>query len=387
MIFDLIIVIGAFAVILVFKSLVIKFNLLIYSYPIFIIFLLKQGVEMSGILRHSIQEYIQYIDIGFYSSAMGYFFLVLILYPIRNLHVSFQRVRINEPSRYIMLCALILIGIIVWPAAFGIGGVGRFNLLPGGAWSSLYVLVSAMLILSSKGLKSWSTRLHLAICLFIIFRGERVDNLLCVISLLLFRGEEQKSEKYKLGKMLIFGLPFFIIVSLVRIVQILGFDFVKKNWLELMVATLYKQHTALDVTHVYLSSIAYYYEMPSKWYAIFNSLLSSISMNSSSLDYVFIVRELIPNAGGGLFYSEAVLAIGPVGVVLYTIVFGLVLKYSVKKQTLVTNCFAILFFLLSFRLQWYGGIYIVKLLWVLPLCIICLKLLTKSIKLNEEKKI
>ncbi len=386
MFLELLTVISIFASIITFKSIIIRINLFVFAYPIFIMFLMKQGTKMSGIMSIMFDRYDQYLDTAYYWSVLGYIVLILVIWPVRKKRLSIKRLDITEGSRFILIILLLLLGIIVWPEAFGIYGYGRFNLLPGGAWSGLYTLVSSLLILSSKGLSSWSSRLHLALCLFIIFRGERVDNLVVVLALFTLSPTEGGiiKETNKVIRFAIIAFPFMIIVSLIRIVQILGLKTVLDNWLFYATATLYKQHTALDVTHVYLSAVAYFHEMPSKWYALFNSVLSMISLNSNKLDYVFITKEIIPNAGGGIFYSEGVLAFGVFGVIVYSAFFGIALRYGIKGESLFAKSIIVLLLLLCFRFQWYGGIYIMKLLWLLPISILIFRYFTWKAKKYEK---
>jgi len=80
------------------------------------------------------------------------------------------------------------------------------------------------------------------------------------------------------------------------------------------------------------------------------------------IEYNFteILRDFLFNNGGGLFYSEGVLIFGKMGVLIYSVVYGLLIRllYKYSKYYWWVAFTMLVFLMLQLRIQWYGFMYI-----------------------------
>lgn len=384
MIVDLIIFFTNLYLITKFKSNFVRLHLLLIIYPVFILLIYKSGYILPGIISVAgLAYYSEYISIGFYWLAFSYLLFVSILWAHRHKTIEFNIINIKESSRLIICLGTLISAAIFLPKAFFLSEQ-RFNLLPFFAWGGLYNIFSILLILSHTSFKKLSSVLHLILLLYIMFRGERADHIMVLGTLFLFKGASVKSEIQLSLKNVLTILSVVIITSIIGIARIDGFNNILDDLDYYIGMSLYAQQTGIDVVHVYMSSIWYYFNEKFNPLILLNLPLSIIpglpgGGTDSVYNYSQFLKTYIPNVNGGLFYSEAILNFGLLGLIIYMLLFALIIRYCLLGNGLTWKIFMIIMYIMSFRFQWYGALFIIKPFILGLFFILFLKMYTKKI--------
>jgi hypothetical protein len=187
--------------------------------------------------------------------------------------------------------------------------------------------------------------------------GERVDSILVIIVLLVMNGNDIKRvEQYKKKLLYLSLICLFALAIFVR---------ANENSLNALLVSVYSQATACDGLYVYLCSVKHYVQYGAEYSVLGNlffGLFPGVFYGAiSEYNYtVFLNNHIAPNVGGGLFFSEGMLAFGPLGVVLYMVLMAVLIKYLFKHKTRLHYTIFLLFMIIISRIIWYGFIYTYK---------------------------
>lgn len=356
-----------------FKSIYLKFCVFVFFYPIVTLFCVKFNIPLFGIITAIGSKFFtqNIADYAYAWSITGYLVFISTLWSVRNQRIEFDTLKINAETRLILLICHAVFAIVAYPRAFYIADY-RFNLLPGGGWASIYSLFSILIILSSKKKFSLIEIIHLAITFFVILGGERADSMLILLFMLIYRGDEVKKEirlNIKFFSIATLSVSFFLIVGAMRHKAL---DFLLNNYGDilplvgtLLLTSLYNQQTVSDTAHVYLSSVWGYFNDQGSYMTLLNTPFTLFPMTplggaTSPYYYQQWIHPYIPNAGGGLFYSEGALNFGLSGVIFYAFLLGFIIKKTLISKKLFGHLAFVALFVLQMRIQWYGFLYMMK---------------------------
>jgi hypothetical protein len=367
-----------------FKSVYLKFILLVYWYPLLTMFLfclevpLGSSLDVVGRPAHE-----EYCDKAFIVALVGYFVFAFTIWSLRDKRFEFKRLRINETSRLILIFFLALISVIAYPKAFGIGDQ-RWDLIPG-PWAVIAIAFNLILVLSFEKLKSISTLLQIFLLFITIKGGERASSLLFFVILFLMHKPLKANiiveNKFKLKTILFFSGLLLVSISAAawRSGNSITFLYLLYN--------IVSVHTVKDVVHIYFSSFGYLNDFGLNFYPLLNEIgsilyLPIIGGTGNRFNFTEILRDYIPNYGGGLFYAEGVLIFGAFGPVIYAFLYGVVLRYLFVKSNLFVSIVFATLIVLQMRFQWYGVVYVYSPIVFSYILIRMLKFLSKDTKNN-----
>ena len=376
---DLIITTFLLYLIFRFKSIIIKIFLFIPWYPFLILFLFKYQVPLSGILEYSKEEFNgKIINYGFYSYAIGLFLFFTILRRLRDKEFTYKSFNIPIVLKTFLIICLYLSAIPI------------LNIHSGDASSfksaTLYLFFNMLLFMTYNGKKDFFWFAHLGIACILIINGERVDSILIVALLFLFRGKDIIFPYYTKKFLLIGGLSFFLILVSIGFLRE-GIALSKQD----LIASFYAQRTVCDVVYIYLTGVKYYIEIGSVPEVLLNlvgGLIPGETMGTSSpYNYTVFLRKYMFNPGGGLFCTEGMLVIGALGPVVYFTVYGLIIKKLLLRKSRHAHIVFLLFLLMQCRTMWYGLIYIYKPLLMLLFILVIIKIRGNSTRPRIYKQL
>ncbi|EOX3377428.1 hypothetical protein ACPFUL_002139 [Vibrio cholerae] len=350
-----------FAPLFLFRCGFIKITILIYAYPIWIISGLWLDLPATRIISAvGYGYYYKEIGVAFLSSLLSYILFISSIYSIREKSFQFDSLKLSLLQKYIISIFFILFLIVAYPKAFFLSEQ-RFGLLGG-----VNVILISLLLISLRNSKLSAVFIFL-IYLYMIIRGERVDFVLGLVALYFFYRKSSNIALIKLSVMLIILLCLGVFSGLKRS----GVEFSFNDVISLTVNSITNFGTAIDVIHVYLSSVWYFEYIGSDIRPILNIFFSYIPVSSlrgagSEFNYVWILREYIFNVGGGIFYSASMIWLGPIGVVFSGFIYGSIVKYLFLRNGINRIVF-VAFFIMQFRIQWYGLTYFGSALFVMAL--------------------
>lgn len=346
--------------ILKFKSVFLKLILGVFWYPLVTMYLYCIDYELGGSLYYiggTIHK--PYCKEAFVYAIAGYYTLIAIVWKLRNLKFSFQKIKSNELSRSIFVCIFFVVAVIAFPKAFGIGSQ-RWNLIPG-PWPVVFIAMNLVLFTSFESLKQKSSIAHLLILSICFVGGERATSALVLLLFFLF---VPYNKYYMIEKKIKY---YYAVVFL--LIAVLGIA--AQSWrsgklfsLESLYVNLISLTTVSDVVHIYFSSFSYIEKYPLTLNPLINELASMFNIpgygGATSLEYNFteILREYIVNYGGGLFYTEGVLVFGKIGVLLYAVMYGFLIRFLYLNKSRFAQVVMLVFIVLQMRIQWYGFMYI-----------------------------
>lgn len=300
---------------------------LVITYPAFVLMLFKQEIPLWGILYSNARLFSpQAVDFAYYSYMVGVGLVLMILWPIRNELYEYKRINMSRSIRLILFIGMILSACFVlnsrfFPNRFSIDGVIIVTETP-------YVVFNVLLLISRKDRSSLSSLCHLFFLIGMIMIGERVGSIVTVVILLAMNGKDIIKEQVN-KKVLYLGFPaLFILGSIVGFSRI-DFDFS----IEDVISQFYSQSTTCDVLYVYLCSVEYYLQNGITPTVLGSLLLGGLipgKYYGVSSDYYFsnfLNHHFADNFGGGLFFSEGMIAFGFWGVLLYLSFATLFFKY------------------------------------------------------------
>ncbi|MBA6353580.1 hypothetical protein [Colwellia sp. BRX9-1] len=373
---------AVFAPLFFFKSFLLRLPILIYAYPIWIMAGLYLGLPATRIIGNvGMSYYSDYIRIGFYSSLGSYIAFIIMIWNIRNNEFTFFRVPFSFLLRTICLFLFILSLFVAYPGAFGFTE-GRF-----GSAGSLVIVLFALTTLS-RNFKYKVDAINIImfiIILFMLSKGERVDFILALLALFMIN---KKQTVFSITR-LVFVVTIFMFVGVYGGLSRAGGDITFEKLLLSVSFAITNFGTAVDVVHVYLSSVWFFYNKPLDLMPLVNLILSYIPMSpmggaSSEFNFSLVTKKHIHNVGGGLFYSVGMMVSGPIGVIILGFLYG----YLFKKLFLLKSYFSVVFiafFVQQFRIQWYGANYFGNVLFVLFSIGVCL-VIFKKYKIIKPRK-
>lgn len=351
-----------------FKSMLLRIMLLVVMFPLCVLYLYIQEVPLVGILEISRDSFSdRTLSTAFYSYLIGAIIFLGILWPIRKRVFEYSLpFKVGNKTLSFLFIMLILSSYSLLQIRTAEGGS-----------ASLYLAFSVMLIFFNKGFLKPFTILHICYILFIFSMGERVDSILTLIYILVMNTvsnniapinnvdginkiNPKNTESYN-RLFLYIGLAGVFVIGILSALVRTGGD----SSVSLILTSLYAQQTITDVLYVYLCGVDYYLSHGIELSVICNALFGLIpgpfyGVSSNYNFTFFLINNYSENPGGGLFFTEGIIAFGPFGVSLYLFLLGLSIKYLFKKGKAISNILFILMFVMFCRIVWYGIIYTYK---------------------------
>ncbi len=337
-----------------FKSAFVKLTLAIYAYPIWVMFGLWVGIPATRVIRNvGIDFYDAQLGSACFYSLLSYCLFVCSLRKLRDRDYSFHRIPLTVGQRVFFLVMLILVLPVAYPAAWGVGS-DRF-----GSFGSLVVVFFAVIVCSKSNSSKFDVLLSLvaALIMFMVFHGERVDFILMFAAIYIIAKGTSFVSLYKLAIL----VSFFLVIGIYGGINRAGGALDVTELFSIVSFAITNFGTAVDVVHVYLSSSWYYENISSDFRPIINVISSYLPLlpksgAGSDYNFVWILREYIDNVGGGTFYTASMMAAGGFGVVISGYVYGVLFRFLFRQELYYSPVF-IAFFVMQFRLQWYGLTY------------------------------
>ncbi len=362
----LFIVLG-FVLLTQFKSILLKLTLFIYWYPLITMYLFCIDYPLGGsidILGRPINEI--FSESALIYAIVGYYCFVGVIWKLRDHKFEYERIEFTESMRFFIALLLLITSVLAYPKAFGLAEQ-RWNLIAG-PWLVISISLNTILFLSFEKLKSLSSIIQILTAVLLIAGGERVNSLTTVLLFFILQTNTD-SEIIKEKKL---NLSLIIFGSL-AVVTAIGAHYWRNGEafkLLLLYQNIVSSSTVGDVTHIYFSSFTYLNEKGVEIGPVLNEIgsllyLPGIGGTGENVVYNFteILREYVYNYGGGLFYTEGVLIFGRLGVPIYAIFYGLFIRILFRYKNHYMSIIAIVFFVLQFRIQWYGFVYIYTPIW------------------------
>lgn len=365
-----------------FKSIFLKICLIIYAYPLWILAGLYVGIPASRIVQSvGLPHYEQYLGAGFFIALIGYLSYLVALYPIAKQKFTLLKFPLSFMGRLLVFGLLISFTMIAYPNAMGVGDT-RF-----GSLGSLVVIFVSIIIVSENNRKSKSILYYLLLffLFFMVTRGERVDFILGVIALLILDEKNKAINLYKV-------IPAVTIIFILGVFAGLNRSGINITFMELITLasfSLVNFGTAVDVVHVYMSSIWYFYEVGISHLPLINLVSSYIPFSpwsgaSHEFNFSMLIRDDINNVGGGNFYLVGVLAGGIIGVMIFGFLLGWITKKLFTLKYKYSSFIFIAFFIMQFRIQWYGATYFGSVLFCCTLLFLFLHYLNKKCVIKKK---
>lgn len=359
--------IALFSPVFIFKSVFHRVTLIIMSYPIWILSGLYLGFKPIRIVAElGFYFYESYIDSAFYTAIFGYFIFLFIIKDLKKEQVYLSSLSVSYDFQYILLPLFIISACVAYPRAFFVGD-NRF-----GALGGLFLIMYALIFLIKNNRICFFYYISYFICIFLFTRGERVDILLMLLLPFIY----PTSRLYKLIPLLI----FVFILGTYSGISRLGISISIEELCTLLTSSITNYGTAVDVVHVYLSSVGYFYDVGSSFKPFLNIVSSfvpgtELSGASSTYNIAIFLRDYIDNLGGGLFYSSGFIAFGSLGAISFFVLYGYLYRYLCKYSP---GFIFLVFWLMQFRIQWYGMTYYSMPLLVSVFIFLMIKQLSKN---------
>lgn len=377
---DLIFIFYAF---LYFKYSIYSLIILLSNYPIFPLiyaFYFNKGASSLGL--NTLEIHIQKILI----TILIFNIITIIFVHTTKVLKSEKRLlkssyNISKPEIFLFTCIVILYIAILLPHIPFIDPNRSDALLKGGAWN--YTGLCAFAFLTAKGFKEnkLATILFFVIILWNIGNYARAD----VVGLIVFYfvryivlNRLPTYKKVRYFTMLLVIFLFAIFVGEYRVSTNFNNNIFVSfvNSFGSLVQDVLNQPTAADIIHIYNVGIDYVQNVgllhgsTYKFYIYsFVPFLGQYYADSNL--FTNVLSNYYFNRGGGFFLTEPYLNFGIWGVMLYTIAFNIVLYIILKKNNLQNYIYYVCTWIVVFRLQWYGLIYIERsFLQIIPLYLI-----------------
>lgn len=340
--------------ILKFKSTLIQLVLLVSFLPLITMIAFMNGLPVPGVLSlHRNVFAPNIINTAFTLLTISNWIIIGILYPIRNKTYEYTPFKCTNFTYITLLSILVISAIISYPRVFGL----EFSL----DLSTIYIATNSALLLCKRPRKNWGTIVHTLILLYVIIGGDRVDSIVAIVFLAIMNTQDNSAkESIKKTYLIIGGVTLFILSVISGIIR----DGNSVSMITILYS-FYAQQTVSDVLYVFLCSIGYFYEQGHNLSVLGNLFLGLFPGPFygvvSEYNYtIFLVKNYLPNPGGGLFFSEGMIAWGPAGVLLYSTIYALCMKKLFGSSKRISVALFILSFSMLCRIQWYGFIYSYK---------------------------
>lgn len=348
--FYIVSIVSIIASILFFKSRIIQLCLLFMIYPITILAGMNYTGESYRIISLVGESYYyDFYGIGYIYQIIFYAIFFTTLLPIRKLNFKIKRLPFDKFTRLILISLLLIFYPIAYPAIFGFDG-SRF-----GSGGSIVIILNALLLLSRTKRLSFVDFIVISINVFALFSGERADSIL-----ILFLYYLLSSDGFYIRERVISNIKLITILILILFVGL--FAGVNRMGgevsLDYIIYYLFNQGTAVDVLHVYLSSLWYVDALGYNSKPILNLFSSFIPFNSfggasSEYNVTIILGKEIANVGGGLYYSAGYLIAGVFGASILCFLYSYFLRVLFTFSD-ISKILLVCIFIQQLRLQWYG---------------------------------
>lgn len=328
---------------------------------------------------------LNYVDIHYY-----YIFISIFLYNITSLlFLKFYKFNNEEKKKLkipytisnnigILLCLLAIIcSIIAFPTLpFTFNSANRFNaLLPGNAWNHVVIICLIFLLGNLKNNKF--VKFTFLFCAFwFLSHYERVD-MIGIIVLLVFIYFSKHEIKLNFTKY----IKYFVGI----IILFIGMSYIGATRggtsINSLTKSLFTQSTACDIAYVYNISIDYsqnyglVHGNSYKQYIV--ELIPFISYNKS-ITNLLKSKYIFP--GGEYLLSAVVMNFGIYFIPLFTLIEDYVIVKIIKSKKLYFTLIYLFILTASFRINWYGLIYIeTGLVYIIPVLLFIYCKLFKSL--------
>lgn len=343
-----------FFIILKFKSLILKVILLVALIPQITLIAFSYGLPTPGVLMLQSNLFSnRTIVIANILCSLYNFILIAVFYPLRINTYSYKPLTCTKGSYAILLFIIFLSAILSYPRVSGLGF--RIDM------ATIYIAANVTVLICKRNRYSTLNIIHLCILLFVIIGGDRVDSMASVILVMLFVKKQNLVKEQISNRTILIG--GFVLFSL-GVASGLMRDG-NSITLDTFLYSIYAQQTVSDVVFVFLSSIEYY-SINGPTLEVLGNLLFGLIPGPfygvvSPYNYtIFLQNNFSPNPGGGLFYSEGMLALGFIGVILYAFIYGGLMRFLFTKRSYIYSSIFLTLFIMVFRIQWYGIEYCYK---------------------------
>ncbi len=357
--------------IIVLKS---KFSILslisvLANYPLIAITFQNFTGSSYGILELSVKEFgLHYYEINLATIIFNIIMLIYLFFTKINKYEKLTLNNTYQISDYLIniFCLIAIFATIVYLPRFSLlSGVSHesryYHLLPGNAWNYV-AIVSILFTTLSRKLSFFQIITYSFVILWFFMNYERVD-MLGLTVLLVFRYRD-----YILQSSFVKYIPYKKIVFSTLFTSLFAFLFASSYLREgksfnlfSLIRDILVQTTSCDIMHVFNTAFEYVENVGLTYGSTYlNYLYKIIPGFGNHMDYSSILDNYIANPGGGYFLSEPYMNFGYIGVLLFSIllltVIYLLCKYSNSYTYLLYTCLVAA----SFRIMWYGLIYIHK---------------------------
>ncbi len=294
------------------------------------------------------------VDVSFFSAVASYFIYILVLLPIRNKKFVFEKFPLSARARWFVALLFILSLFLSYPKVMGVGDL-RF-----GVGGSITLVLLVLVLCSRRPFRQWDplSGVIFIILVFLVGSGERVDFVLAVIALMAINS---RNGQISLGWLMVGCAALFSLGVYAGLARI-GIEIQYDKFLDFLFASAFNFGTAIDVVHVYFSGTWYYERFGVSLEPLANVVSSYFPIfpwGGAGHEYNFswFLRPYIDNVGGGLFYTVGMLALGPLGVLVFGAGYGAITRILFKFSKPYGSIVFVAFFVMQFRLQWYGLTY------------------------------
>lgn len=364
-----------FIVLFQFKSKILQLFIFVFSYPIFITYGYKVGVEPTRIISAvGFNKYHDVLDTAFYVQIIALCAFIIPLWGIRDKIFEMPRLQVKNDIRFILLILFVISLMIAYPRSMFISD-SRF-----GFGGSACLVLSALLIACRQSKIDIIDIITFCLSLMIFINGERVDFLVFIFVFFLIENKDGVIKERNMGvaSSFILGSLIFILATLI------GMKRGGENFdLFVILNSILSQGTAVDVIHVYLSCVKYVQDIGYDIRPLWNIIASFIPFIPgggaiSSYNATEILREYIYNLGGGLFYTAGYMIFGVSGVVIMTSIYSLFIRFTFSSG-FIGSAVLLVITLQQLRIQWYGITYLANSIMLMVLLGLAYYLVTKSL--------
>lgn len=253
-------------------------------------------------------------------------------------------------------------------------------LIQGGAWNYVGLCAFAFLMATNKN-KKIINFIFIFLVVWNIGNYNRADVLSLVIIYVIRLIKLNKISKHKQIKyfsMIFLLFLFSLFVGNYRVSNSMNNNIFIAfiNSIGKTINDILNQPTAADIIHIYNVSIDYTQNLGFLHGSTYAFYLYSIvpflgKVYSNMYLFTNVLNSYYFNLGGGFFLAEPYLNFGILGTILYGIVFNIIMYFILKKNNLINYVYYICIWIVAFRLQWYGLIYLERsFIEILPLYLI-----------------
>ncbi len=360
MIYVLAVTLYILPIIFFFKSNVLKILLLTFSYPIALIFLINNGVDLGRIVSSiGLSYYSEYITQALVLTTLSYALLLLLFWRIRNETFHFEVIKLGYVERTILFFVFIAISCVAFPRAMGVSEI-RYNLLPG-SWGGVFNVLSIIIIYTARKPKDILTILVYIVIAKCFIAGERADTSIAILLAFILKNSNGIIVERSIGNIKFLFLCFIAIcIGVLAGAYRTGVNY--SNVFEYLVDSIFGIGTVIDVIHVFLSSFWYVDNYGNNIDVIMNIVYTIIPFVdgggvSSEYNFTWLLDSKVDNVGGGLFYTPFYMAFSSFGVLAFITTYFGVVKYSFLSSKQWVKYIFIIMIVMQCRIQWYGITY------------------------------